>query len=495
MIMKIGITKKLIVLFLFFILIFFGTILALFVHVQKMMITSEQIVSKNNQVDALSKVMLDSLINMDVNHRKFRLLKKKVYLSYFETAKTEFCEGLDRILKLDSQEYRISSEWKTIRKSYYSHISPKDTPSQDTRPWAQESMVDGWMDAISKARKNNQAQIEQALIKINDLGRQSVKNSLIGIVVSILAGVIGAGFIAKSMIRPLKELKNGLKNISHDHYGHVMKINTNDEFSELATAFNDMSRQLKEDEDLRSDFISTLSHEIRTPLSSIRESVNMMIEDVLGPVNDKQKKFLKIAGSEISRISDLLDHLLDVSMLESHSQKMTPVPIDPNQVIKEVCEGLISKEKANNVVLRFHELKDAPLVMGEKKQIIQVLLNIIGNAIKFSFKDSFVDIYLHNNNNKNMVTFKVSDQGPGISEEEQSLVFKKYYRAKSVRKHMDGVGLGLNISRRIIHAHQGIIYMENNKNSGCTFFFTLPKAGKQMTPQGKKTDDDIHPKK
>ncbi|MBU2628792.1 MAG: sensor histidine kinase, partial [Proteobacteria bacterium] len=87
-----GITSKLMILFFFFIFIFYGTLLVLFVNVQKLMETSQQIVSINNQVAALSKGMLESLINMDVNDKKFRLLKKEVYRDYFETAKKEFCE-------------------------------------------------------------------------------------------------------------------------------------------------------------------------------------------------------------------------------------------------------------------------------------------------------------------------------------------------------------------------------------------------------------------
>lgn len=474
---KFGITSKLMTLFFVFIFMFYGTILVLFVNVQKMMETSEQIVSINNQIAALSKTMLDRLMNMEVNDKKFRLLKKEVYRNYFETAKKEFFESLDQIIKLDSPECRISSDWELIRKSFenHTHNPVPANASGESAAWAEAGLIDGWMDVISTAGRENQKQIEQSLIKINNLGRLCIKNSLIGLGISILAGVLGAGFISKSMIRPLKELKNGLKDISHDNY-NVIKIDSSDEFSELASAFNDMSRQLKEDEDIRSDFIAMLSHEIRTPLSSIRESVNMIIEEVLGPVNESQKKFLKIAGSEISRISDLLDHLLDVSMLESNSGKAAPEPIDPNQLVREVSRGLISKAKTGNVNIRLHELRDAPMIVGVKKEIMQVLLNIIGNAVKFSSRNSFVDICLLDDKKNSVLTFKISDQGPGIPEEEQSLIFKKYYRVKGVRNHMDGVGLGLNISKRIIHAHGGMIYMENNKNKGCSFFFTLPKA-------------------
>ena len=472
-------------LFLFLISIFYGTLLLLFVDIQRLKETSQQIISINNQVASLSKGMHDNLINMDVNLKKFKLLKKKVYLSYFETARNDFSGGIEQILNLNSPAHPISSQWKWIQKSFHENIHASTVPDSPSKlpVWVEESVMNKWLEGISTARKENQQQIEQALIRINDLGRQSVKKSFTGLLVSFFAGILGAIVISKSMIGPIKKLKHGLNDISNDNY-KLIEINSQDEFSELASAFNNMSKQLKEDDELRSDFIAILSHEIRTPLSSIRESVNMIIESVLGPVNETQKKFLKIARSEINRINDLLDHLLDVSMLESSSEKITPESIDPNQLLRDVSRSLISKAKINNVTIRLHELKDAPMVMGVKNEIMQVLLNIVHNAVKFSGTNSFVDIYVLANKDNKVLSFRVSDQGPGIPDEEQFLIFKKYYRAKDVRKHMNGVGLGLNIAKRIIHSHGGRIYMENNRKSGCSFFFTLPKINESIVTQG-----------
>ena len=475
------------ILFSLLIFIFYGTLLVLFVNIQNLLETSQQIISINNQVETVSKGLLDSLLSMDVNAKKFKLLKKNVYLTYFNTSKKEFSESLNQIIELVSP-HPISIEWKKVQQSFQNHQSnhpiQQNSAQKDDEPWVEDSLMNDWIEEISSARKKNQDKIEQALIKINNLGRQSFKNSIIGVFVSIIASILGAIFISKSMINPIKQLKQGLNDISKDNYNRI-EINSKDEFSELASAFNNMSRQLKEDDDIRSDFIATLSHEIRTPLSSIRESVNMIIEKVLGPVNETQTKFLKIASSEISRISDLLDHLLDVSMLESDSRKIDPEPIDPNLVLREVSNSLIAKGKINNVKIRLHEIPNAPMVVGVKKEIIQVLLNIVYNAVKFSDVDGFVDIFLLDKKNSHELIFQISDQGPGIPEEEQFLIFKKYYRAKDVRKHMDGVGLGLSISKRIIHAHGGRIYVENNREKGCSFFFTLPKTNETPPPKDK----------
>ncbi|MBF0257599.1 MAG: HAMP domain-containing histidine kinase [Desulfamplus sp.] len=502
--LKLGIAKKLSILCLFFILILYGTVLDLLINIQTMSGTSGQIVSINNEIASLSKLMIDSLISMDVNDKKYRLLKKNIYLTYFETSRKDYLKALDHILELDSTKYKLPDTWINIQKKFEHKLLPYIQPSstdqsasdktslqsnsgntseqpnsdnkssEKTDGWIQESLLEEWMNTISNARHDNEIEIEQSLIDINDRSRQSVKKGMIGFGVSIVVGILGVWFISQSMLKPLNKLKNGLKGIAHDNYDHIVEIKSSDEFGELASVFNDMSRQLKESESIRSDFIAILSHEIRTPLASIRESVNMIIEDVFGPVNQKQRKFLEIASSEISRITVLLNHLLNVSMLKSDSEKLKPEPLDPNQLINDASMGLIGTANASSVELRVHELIDAPLVMGIRNEILQVLLNIIGNAIKFSYRNSAIDICLNEDKTSNVLIFKISDQGPGIPEEEQALVFKKYYRSKEVRTHMDGVGLGLNISKRIIHAHGGTIYMENNSDKGCSFFFTLP---------------------
>ncbi|MCP4718775.1 MAG: HAMP domain-containing histidine kinase [Desulfobacteraceae bacterium] len=437
--------------------------------------TSARIVSINNQITRLSNNLRDSLMDMEVNGKKFRLLKNPLYLDYFETARQAYRRDLDQIIGLNSDIYQLSELWMQIEQTYEKYTSAHAgdnffMPLQGEP----EDLVVQWMSTIAAAQKSNDTRIEQALIRINNQSREIVRNGVIGFGISIVVGVFGILFITRSMLTPLNKLETGLTQISNDNYTHEITIASNDEFGQLAATFNDMSRQLKADEEIRSDFIATLSHEIRTPLSSIQESVNMIIEEILGPVNEKQKKFLKLANSEITRITSLLNHLLDTSMLESGVEKPDPTPLEPNGLIREAVRRLDTPAKIKHATLNTHPLLDAPRVLGEKKEIMQVLMNIIGNAIKFSDENGQVDIRISTPRDDGFLNFHISDTGPGIPKEKHSLIFKKYYRAKEVRKHMSGVGLGLNISKRIVQAHGGQISVENNTDKGCTFSFTLP---------------------
>ena len=482
--MKFGIATKLFIFFFFFILIFYGTVFDLLIKVQDMSRLSARIVSINHQIAALSENLRDNLIDMDANIKKFKVLKKDQYFEYFETARAAYTGDLNRIISLDAGHRGLpehSASWIDIYKAYadFTLSRPRDALEKMTGPWIEPPVLTRWLEAIAGARKQNDTRIEQSLILINSRSRQVMRNALVGFGISVFVGISGILFITRSMLTPLKKLKSGLKHVSDDNYTHKITIDSGDEFGEVAAAFNDMSRQLKADEEIRSDFIATLSHEIRTPLSSIRESVNMITEELLGPVTEKQKKFLNIAGDEIARITGLLNHLLDTSMLPDGEEKPARIPLDPNLLAGDAVKRLSATARSNDIIMGCTALEDAPKVMADQKEIMQVLMNLLGNALKFSCEKGQVDVRISRGPGKGYLTFHISDTGPGIPREKQDLIFKKYYRAEEVRKHMDGVGLGLSIARRIILAHGGRIFVKNNDDKGSTFSFTLPVQKKE----------------
>jgi len=465
-------------LFSLFVLIFYGTLLVLYTDTQKITGISERIVSKNNEISTLSKTMYENLLSMEANDKKYRLLNKDVYRQYFEEERQSFELNLTKLLSLESTGYKVAPLWKELATSYMKHSRTRsEAPGNsgaDLAKWVPEETINTWLEMISEARRENEVEIEKSLLSINQRGRVSVRNGMIGMGITIIAGIAAALFLSKSILQPLKKLKHALINISFDKDAEEIRIDRQDEFGELAVAFNDMSKQLKEEEELRSEFIATLSHEIRTPLSSIRESVNMILEGVLGAVNDKQTKFLEIAQSEIFRISDLLKHLLQVSHLDAESRRVTPILIDPNKLALEVSRSLIPSAKAKGVTMKLHKMSAPPVLIGVKKELQQVLFNLLDNAIKFSPKNGEIVIQLFLSDSKGSLVYKITDQGPGITNQEQTLIFSKYYRAKNARSHTDGVGLGLSISKRIIQFHGGEIYVKNNEDRGCSFFCKLP---------------------
>jgi signal transduction histidine kinase len=479
---KYGITSKLFVWFFITLLIFYGTILVLYINFQEIVRLSEDIVTKNNKISSLSKKMIENLLYMEENDKKYHLLKKEDYLGYFISAQKEFEINLIAIIQLESMGMAVSWQWKQLYENYKNFSTTlgnlKDKPAEPL--WIPEPIINEWLQKISVARLENEQNITSAIRELNRRGQISARNGLIGLGISSLVGLVGIMFLAYSMIRPLRELSAGIKSISQERYSEPIVVRSKDEFGQLAGAFNEMAVRLKEEERMRSDFISMLSHEIRTPLTSIRESVNMIVEEIMGGINQRQRKFLKIASVEIGRICELLNHFMQVSRLESGAVELKLKPIETAPFVSRCVYQLNPAAEAKNINIEMQISPGLPNLTGDPEQLQRVFLNLLDNAIKFSPHGSKVTVCSRLDDDPENLRFSVSDNGPGIPKEEQSLIFNKYYQSRGARDHMSGVGLGLNITKRIVQAHSGNVWVNSKVGKGSTFFFTLPVACEEL---------------
>jgi signal transduction histidine kinase len=482
--LRYGITGKLLVWFLIIITIFYGTILVLYINVQQVVGLSGSIVAKNYAIASGTKKMMESLLSMEENKQKYLLLKKKDYLVFFNEAQRSFEENLNQVVHLTAMGHEISEVWQEISDEYGSHANAAELsvylagkakdPKAVDKFWIPESTINGWIDKISEARLKNEQEIEQATRELNRKGRLSAKNGLVGLAISSMVGLLGLAYLAYSMIRPLRELMEGIRRISANGLSAPIIVRSQDEFGELANAVNEMSKHLRKEERMRSDFISMLSHEIRTPLTSIRESVNMIREEVMGPINSRQEKFLGIASSEISRISDLLSHLMQASRLEPGLLNMHLEPIDPHIFVTECTQSIKLAAEAKQIELVLQVPSQLPLITGDLKQLQQAMLNYLSNAVKFSEPDTQVIVGARHQATENLLSFFVTDNGPGILDEDQAFLFNKYYRGQRERERLEGVGLGLSIVKNIIESHHGTVWVSSQVGQGSTFGFTLP---------------------
>ena len=476
-----GITGKLLIWFFAIVSIFYGTILVLYLNFQRVTHISEQIVNKNYAISDHSKKMFELLLSMEENEKKYRILKKKDYATFFQEAQQEFEVSLSNIIALEGQGQTLSPQWYQVNQAYQEYAQSPATDASEkeiagTIAWIPEESINEWLEWITTARRENQLEVEEATRELNRMGRSSVRNALIGLGISSLVGLLGVVYLAYSMIGPLKDLMRGIRSVSQDRYSDPVIVQSKDELGELATAFNEMAERLRQEERLRSDFISMLSHEIRTPLTSIRESVNMVGEEVMGPISDRQRRFLEIAGGEIGRICDLLNHLMQASRLEPGALELHYEPVDSFALVNLCIASLKPSAEQKQIDLTSHIPPDTPDVLADPQYLQQVFLNLIGNAIKFSDPQTQVSITVGPSAKDRRLVFSIEDDGPGILEEDQAKLFNKFYRSPSVRDHQDGVGLGLSITKNIIEAHNGQIWVKSMVGKGSTFSFTLQTA-------------------
>lgn len=242
----------------------------------------------------------------------------------------------------------------------------------------------------------------------------------------------------------------------------------------MVTTLNDITRQ-KEVEKLKAGFVASVSHELRTPLVAIEKSISMILDQSAGQVSDTQKQFLSIADRNLKRLSALINDLLDLSKLEARKMQIKRELVSLGQIIDEAVAGLDTWAKTKTVTIEKKVAPDLPLISVDQNRIMQVLINLIGNAIKYTPPQGVITVSCDQPDSAGMIPVRVADTGPGIPPEDIQKIFEKFYQTRE-RPSSDiaGTGIGLTIVKELVELHGGRVWAESEQGHGATFIFTLP---------------------
>jgi signal transduction histidine kinase len=234
-----------------------------------------------------------------------------------------------------------------------------------------------------------------------------------------------------------------------------------------------MNRRLKNMYEVQKQFTSTVSHELRTPLASIKSTVDLVLSQTAGELNNDQEKFLSKAKNNVDRLGRLINEILDLTKMESGKTQMQIAYHDLGAVVTEVMDiqKLVAEEKGLYLKKEIPEgLTEVPF---DADKMHQVLNNLIGNAIKFT-EEGGITVKARLNQAQNHVEVCVQDTGQGISDEDQDKLFCKFQQLGDKQKHSGGTGLGLSICKEIVQRHGGKIWAESELGQGSRFCFLLP---------------------
>ncbi len=223
---------------------------------------------------------------------------------------------------------------------------------------------------------------------------------------------------------------------------------------------------------IKNEFISSVSHELRTPLTIIQESIAQVLDGIYGELTDGQQEILSPCMEDINRLNRIINDLLDISKIESQKILINREMIDIVKLVKNVMSSFKNKVEAKNIKLKLKTSLKAIEVYVDNDRIIQVFMNLIGNAVKFSEKGK-IEISIMKS--ENSVECIVSDTGRGIEHKDLATVFDRFHQVgKIVSTQEKGTGLGLSISKGIVNLHNGQIWVDSQINKGSQFHFTLP---------------------
>lgn len=231
-------------------------------------------------------------------------------------------------------------------------------------------------------------------------------------------------------------------------------------------------RRAEEADQLKTRLLSTVSHELRTPLTSIRGQITTLLDyaEQIGP--QERIEILRLADSEAARLDELLSHLLDMSRLESGMLRVEPVATDLLPVLEEAVTRSAAQAPHHRIVTDLPP--ELPLAQADRRRVMQVMSNLLGNAVKFSPPGTTVTVSAQVH--PATVVIHVRDQGVGISSEHLPFIFDRFYRVEDNGVRTSGQGLGLAICKGLVEAMGGQVAVESRAGQGSVFSFSLMRT-------------------
>lgn len=294
---------------------------------------------------------------------------------------------------------------------------------------------------------------------------------LIVTVLALLIALALSYFIAKKLALPISNITKNASSFANGNYKVTFSHGGYTEINQLADVLNHAASELEKTDVLRRDLVANVSHDLRTPLTIIR-SYAEMIKDISGDNPEKRNEHITVIMNESDHLSSLVTDILDLSKMESGVIKIDSKPFD-------ICDTIIKSVNSFNVFAQKEgyifnvNCEGSYSVLGDESRIRQVIYNLISNAINYTGDDKIVTVSTEIK--ENAIRVNVTDTGKGISPEDQSLVWDRYYKSSSSHHRMQvGTGIGLSIVKTILLMHRSDFGIISDGKTGSTFWFELP---------------------
>ncbi|HEY7491515.1 MAG TPA: ATP-binding protein [Candidatus Tectomicrobia bacterium] len=293
----------------------------------------------------------------------------------------------------------------------------------------------------------------------------------IGSAAAILVAVVLSIFTSRRIVRPIQAMMQASQRIAGGDYRHRVEVPGQDELGVLAHAFNQMSETLERTEQRRLEAIGDLAHELRTPLSSIKSMMEGLVDGVLVA---EPATFLSVQR-EVARLQRLVHDLEELARVEADQSPLELYPVNMATLMHTAADRLQPQFEDKDVQLHLKVRSELPPVQADVGRLLQVLLNLLGNALQYTPSGGQVTVSACRKGQQMLI--RVHDTGIGIAAEHLPFLYERFYRVDKSRTFSGGSGIGLTIARHLVEAHGGRIWATSpGPGQGSTFSFTLPLA-------------------
>jgi len=305
--------------------------------------------------------------------------------------------------------------------------------------------------------------------RVAELESRTWKTVLVALPVSAILAILLSFVVAVRVTRVLRRLTAASAQLAQGALTEPVRVRRSDELGDLGRAFNAMAARLGEIDRVKEQVFSHLSHELRTPLTSIREATHLLADGVGGPLAPRQDRLVSIIGDSTERLLRLVNRILDLSRLRAGLQPLEQRPVRLVEVAARALHEL--RPQADSAQVHVDQTGNGadPVVVGDEERLVEVVVNLVSNAIKASAAGQSVHVCVEENG-----ALVVEDEGVGIPANALERIFDPYVQAPGAPA---GTGLGLAIVKSIVEAHRGEITVWSEEGRGSRFTVRLPPAG------------------
>ena len=325
-------------------------------------------------------------------------------------------------------------------------------------------------DVLDRTQAEAAAALAQAQAEVEKLRTRTWKAVITAMILAVLAALAGTAVISIRVTRSLRRLSNATKAIAEGAFHEPLSVDTRDEIGELAKSFNSMAARLREMDELKEKFYATVSHELRSPLTAMQEAARLLEAKTATPLTTKQERLLAIFQKGTGRLLRLVNEVLDLSRMNAGALPVERRLFSVEEAVMQAIDELRLPAEQQGIALKAEIDPDAGSMLGDQDRIVQVLLNLTGNALRFTPSGGRVTVSVRDTGDE--IRIDVTDTGIGIPAAQLPGIFDRFRQAHSGK---GGTGLGLAIVKSLVEAHDGHVSVESQEGKGSRFTVGFPK--------------------
>jgi signal transduction histidine kinase len=444
------------------------------------------LVSLQHKIDAYRQMQHDTLRQLYVVSSALTAPDNAMLSSALRQIK-QFGYDLDRVAFVAKDEVTLLARLREDHSRFIDVATrvlelTRDGRTSEARQ-VQTSELASLADRLERLTNQLVNRAEADMVNGVDASTAAYETSRVYVIAFALGGfllTLALGYaISRSIVAPLQEIDERLNRIAAGDFSQKVVVANRDELGALAQHVNtaceelrELYRRLEDASRHKSQFLANMSHELRTPLNAILGFGELMLDGVYGEVPERMRGPLERMQSNGKHLLGLINDVLDLSKIEAGQFELSLAEYSVDELVAGVygaVEPLAAEKKLSLSTIVPPRL---PPARGDERRLAQALLNLVGNAIKFTDKG---EIAIEVAADENVYTFSVRDTGPGIAEADQAKIFEEFRQVDgSITKTKMGSGLGLAIAKRIVEMHGGRIWVNSSPGAGATFSFTAP---------------------